>query len=173
MRKYEKIKMIVSEIDGTITEHMNPIDELGNTPFKTYYMKDFEAINELKKHFKFAFVSSDNAISYHLCQRKNIPFFWASKNSKWSTKRDCLAEIRVRYGVDLDEILYVGCQYSDIECANMAGACVCPVDAPRKIKEISYATGDVLENTFGGTGVICVLLDEVLYEEINMRLRGE
>jgi hypothetical protein len=50
---------------------------------------------------------------------------------------------------------------------------VCPIDATRKIKEISYSTGDVLENVFGGTGIICALLDEILYEEINIRLRGE
>jgi len=167
-RKYKNIKLIVSVIDGIITEDMCPIDELGNVPYKSFYMRDFEAINELKKYFKFVFLSSDNKVTYHLCKRKQIPFFWANRNSKFKTKMDCMAEIRTKYHVSLDEILFIGYSYSDVECAQMSGACVCGVDASKKIKDISVKTGMVID-LFGGTGIISSLYEDVLYPEIIVR----
>jgi 3-deoxy-D-manno-octulosonate 8-phosphate phosphatase KdsC-like HAD superfamily phosphatase len=52
----KKIKVIVSEVDGIVTEHLSAIDPMGYVVFKQYYMKDFEAINELKKNFIFVFL---------------------------------------------------------------------------------------------------------------------
>lgn len=167
-RKYKNIKLIVSAVDGIITEDMCPIDELGNTPYKIFYMRDFEAINELKKHFKFVFMSSDNKVTYHLCKRKQIPFFWANRNGKFRTKMDCMTEIRTKYGVNPDEILFMGYSYSDTECAQLAGSCICGLDASKKIKSIATKTGAIIDN-FGGTGLLCHLYEEILYPEIVFR----
>jgi len=69
-----KIKIIISEIDGIITDGSIPIDELGYTPFKNYCLKDFEAINKIKSMFKFIFISNNSSVNYNLCRKKNIPF---------------------------------------------------------------------------------------------------
>jgi 3-deoxy-D-manno-octulosonate 8-phosphate phosphatase KdsC-like HAD superfamily phosphatase len=167
-RKYKNIKLIISAVDGIITEDMCPIDELVNVPYKFFYMKDFEAINELKKYFKFVFLSGDNKVTYHLCKRKQIPFFWANKNGKFKTKLDCMAEIRTKYRVNLDEMLFVGYSYSDIGCAQMAGSCVCGIDASKKIKSIATKTGEVIDS-FGGTGLLSYLYDDILYPELIVR----
>ena len=70
-------KLIVSEIDGIITDGRYAEDEIGNIIYKVYNSKDFDAINELKKHFKFVFLSSDNKINYNMCKRRNISFYGA------------------------------------------------------------------------------------------------
>ena len=110
----DSIKLIVSEIDGIVTEGLTPIDELGNIPYKIFNEGDFEAINELKKHCTFVFMSSDQRINYHLCRRRNIPFFWAKKD-----KLKTLTEIMMRYNVSADQTLYIGSKISDMRCIQM------------------------------------------------------
>lgn len=140
-----KIKIIVSEIDGIVTDHKICIDELGNVPFKNYNVKDFETINELRKTFTFVFLSSDNVVSYHLCRRRNIPFYYAPKD-----KRSVLIKIMQKYGVTPEEVLYIGSTFSDLGCVQLIPFSLCPVDAISDVKTASYY---VLEN-FGSDGVL-------------------
>ena len=109
-----KIKIVISEVDGVITNGVQPIDELGNTSFKNFYTPDFEAINKIKSVCPFVFLSSDNTVSYNLCKKKNIPFFWVQKN-----KRTILLDILRKYSVTLEEVVYIGSKLSDVECMNM------------------------------------------------------
>lgn len=154
-----KIKLIVSEIDGIVTEDLLYIDELGNIPFKAFYRKDFEIINELRKTFTFAFLSSDNSVSYHLCRRKNIPFYHAPKD-----KKESLIKIMQRYGVTPEEVIYIGYSFSDLKCIQMIPFSLCPVDAVSDIKTVCY---HVLEN-FAGAGILCDVY-ELLKPEIIRR----
>lgn len=146
-----EIELIVSEIDGIITEHLVPMDEMGNVPFKEFYMKDFEAINMIKKlGYKFIFVAKDNRINYHLCRRMSIPFFWSEQGKKESF----LAGLR-RYNVSLENTLYIGSSYSDVELFKMAQISICPADAVTDTK----AQSDVVLKTNGGCGVLCEIYD--------------
>ena len=148
---FEDIKLIISEVDGIVTKHFAPIDELGNVPFKVYNMKDFEAINMIKKlQYKFVFVSADNRINYNLFRRKNIPFFWAERGKKEAF----LAAVR-RYNISLENVLYIGSSYSDIELFKMAQLSVCPANAVYDILALS----DVVLKAKGGTGVLCEVYD--------------
>ena len=88
------IKLIVSEIDGVMTDGSCPEDEMGHVYYKVYQSKDFSAINELKKNFKFVFLSDDNNVNYNMCRRRNIPFFWGKSEEE---KYDKLIEVLRRY----------------------------------------------------------------------------
>lgn len=110
----DNIKLVVSEIDGVITDGRQPIDELGNTSFKNFFTADFEAINKIKTKCPFVFISSDNSVSYNLCRNKNIPFYWAPKD-----KRQVLLEILRRYNITADNTLYIGSKLSDIPCMQL------------------------------------------------------
>ena len=158
-----KLKLIVSEVDGVLTTGEIPVDEIGNVLYKEFCIKDFEAINLLKKHFKVAFLSADNRISYNMCRRKNIPFFHDPKDKKAK-----LAEILKRYGVTPDEIMYIGSTYSDLECMRMVPFSVCPDDAVSDVINVSASTLPMLS----GAGVFCALYD-FLKPEIQRRLKSE
>lgn len=109
------LKLIVSEVEGVLTTGRQPIDELGNVPFKEYYTPDFEVINTIKSEIcPVVFISTDSAINYNLFRRKNIPFFWAKKD-----KVPILSEVLRRYSVTPEEVLYIGSKFSDIPCMNM------------------------------------------------------
>ena len=79
---FGNIKLIVSEIDGIVTEHLVAFGEMNVVMFKQFYMKDFEAINLIKKDWGFTFLSSDANINASLCKKRNIPFFFAERNKK-------------------------------------------------------------------------------------------
>ena len=148
--RFENIKVIISAVDGIITEYLSPLDELGNTLFKSYHMKDFEAINELKKAYKFVFISKDQAISYNLFRRKNIPFYYAPQS-----KKEKLVPIMRKYNATPEHIIYVGCSYSDIESMKMAEVSFCTEDSPDSVKNVA----DYVLPYYGGCGALCGLYE--------------
>ena len=148
-----KIKLIVSEVDGVLTNGCVFKDEMCNTVFKQYNIKDFEAINEIKKRFTFVLISTDNAINYNLFRKKNIPFFWAQKS-----KLNVLYNILKKYEFSPTELMYVGGLLSDKECMNLSEVSVCGYDAPATIKKNS----NIVLNTISGEGVLLDLYETEL-----------
>jgi len=165
MEDLSNIKLIVSEIDGVITDGTYPEDEMGHVFYKVYQSRDFSAINELKKNFKLVFLSDDNRVNYNMCKRRNIPFYWG-KNEK--EKYDSLVEILRRYSCTPDETIYIGSKINDVKCCKMIPKSFCPDDAGNYLKKICWAEF----TTSGGRGIMCELLfllkdlikDDKIYE---------
>jgi len=158
-----KIKLIISEVDGVVTEHLTGVGEMNMVMFKQYYMKDFEAINEIKKHWKFAFLSSDASISLSMCKKRNIPFFHAERS-----KAEVYNKILPRYRVTADQVLYIGTSYWDIKCMKLSAASFCTEDSVTQVKNVA----DIVLPYMGGTGVLCAVYD-VLYSDLLQRQRQE
>ena len=158
---FEKVKVIVSEIDGIVTEHLSAVDPMGYTVLKHYCMKDFEAVNELKKTFTFVFLSSDDLINYKVCRDRNIPFYHSKKR-----KKEELIKIMRRYEVTPEEVLYIGNTFSDVECMRMIPFSLCPTDAVLPIRKIATKILTIPS----GIGVLCEIY-EFLYNEIIRRKR--
>lgn len=147
----EKIKLIISEIDGIITDGKYAEDEIGNVIYKVYQSKDFAALNKLKKNYKFVFLSDDNRINYNMCRRKNIPFYWGKNEGE---KYERTVEILHRYSVTPDESVYLASKVNDKQCIRLIPKSLCPADAGSYIKELCWAEFIV----DGGEGVIVELL---------------
>lgn len=152
-----KVKLILSEIDGVVTEHLVGMGEMGIPMFKQFCMKDFDAINFIKKYdYSFCFLSSDAYINLSLCRRKNIPFFHAERS-----KKDLFTKILQKYNVSAEEVLYVGSSYDDISCMQAAGTSMCPEDAVTPLLEIATQVIPV----YSGAGVLSYVWD-LLYKHI-------
>jgi len=158
------IKAVISEVDGIVTEHLSGIGEMNITMFKQFYMKDFEAINLIKKNWLFVFISSDASITMSLCRKRNIPFFHAEKDKKEVFVNNVLR----KYSLAPDSILYIGNSYSDIECLRMSAVSMCPDDAVIPVKNVV----DCVIPMLGGTGILCYVYD-VLYSDMLLRMRNE
>ena len=156
-----KIKIIVSEVDGVVTNGELCYDALANIPIKTFCIKDFEAINEIKKEFKFIFLSSNAFVSEYLCRKKNIPFYHSPKD-----KLDGMKRILRYYSVTPDETMFIGSMYSDIECMQLVPLSICPDDSVAEIKECAL----IHTYSLGGYGVLSELYDGYIRNEINRRL---
>ena len=144
-------RLIVSEMDGVITDGTYAEDEIGNVLYKVYQSKDFDAINELKKNFKFVFLSSDNRINYNMCHRRNIPFYWGKNEDEKYSK---LIEILRRYSYTPDEVIYLASTISDRKCIQLIPESLCPEDAGEYLKNICFAS--FIKN--GGEGIFVELL---------------
>lgn len=153
MMELDKVKVVISEVDGIITEGLVGLGEMDLTMFKQFYMKDFEAINLIKREWKFAFLSTDAAISMSLCRKRNIPFYHAERS-----KMEIYKRITQRFSITPDNVLYVGSSYSDIECMQASGVTMCPEDA---VPQVKNAVDHVIP-VYGGTGILCYVC-EVLH----------
>ena len=148
----KNIKLIISEIDGVVSDGKYAEDEIGNVIYKVYQSKDFSAINELKKNFKVVFLSDDNHINYNMCRRRNITFYWGKNEEE---KYQKLGEIMRRYGVTPDETIYVGSKISDRKCLQLIPNSLCTEDAGDLIKDICFA----YFTKEGGKGILVEMLD--------------
>lgn len=145
-----KTKLVISEIDGIVTEHLTAYGEMNIPMFKHFNMKDFEAINLIKKDWGFVFISSDAAINASLCRKRNIPFYFAERS-----KKDVYASVMRRFNLTPDNVLYIGSSYSDVDCLNMSGVAMCTEDSVPAAKNAS----DHVIPMYGGTGVLCYVYD--------------
>jgi len=153
------IKLIISEIDGVLTDGTYAEDEIGNTLYKVFNQKDWSAINEIKKYYKVVFLCDDNKINYNMCQRRNLPFYWGKgENGKYTL----LSEILRRYSATPDETIYIGSKISDRKCMQMIPYSMYPDDAAYYLNKIAWAPFI----TCGGKGIFMELLD-LLQENIS------
>ena len=148
--EFDNIKFVVSEIDGIITEHLVALGEMNTVMFKQFYMKDFEAINLIKKNWGFVFLSSDANVNLSLCKKRNIPFFFAERS-----KREMYNQVLQRYSITPDNVLYIGSSYSDINCIRMSGISMCPEDAVPQVKAMVNHVIPV----YSGTGILCYVYE--------------
>lgn len=147
----EGVKLIVSEIDGVITDGKRAEDEMGHVVYKSFNAQDFSAVNEIKKKFKFAFLSDDQHISFNMCRRRNIPFFWGKTPEE---KYQKLVEILRRYDCKPDDVVYIASKMSDKKCIQLIPKSICPDDAGHYLKEKCFASFVVK----GGEGIMSELL---------------
>lgn len=146
---FKNIQIIISEVDGIVTNGLDAMDNLNNVLFKNYSNKDFEAINFLKPYFTFVFITSDPAISYGVMRGKNIPFYYTT--NKIESKTDIINKIINRYNVTPENILYIGSKLSDLPCIDVSEISVVPKDAPTELKHRASIVADVN----GGAGIVC------------------
>lgn len=144
------IKFVVSEMDGIVTEHLVGIGEMDTVMFKQFYIRDFEAVNLIKKTWPFAFLSAEASINMSLCRKRHIPFFHAERS-----KKEVYGHLLQRYSMTPDNILYVGSSYSDIECMKLSGFSMCPEDSAPQVKN----TVDHVVPIYGGAGILCYVYE--------------
>lgn len=153
----KKIKMIALELDGVVTEGLVCFTDMPAVAFKQYNLKDFEAIDELKKTFKVVVVSSDWSVNKNLCASKHIPFFCAK------TKKEALSKAMIKYSVTPDEVIYIGHSFSDVDNCRMVPFALCPSDAVPELKRFAKPL-----ESFAGYGVVAEVY-ELLRSEIIRR----
>ena len=149
---FDDVKLIISEIDGVVTNSLFAEDEIGNVLFKVFNYKDFDAINKIKSlGYKFVFLSDDNRINYNMCQRRNIPFYHGRNVDEKVNK---LGIIFRKYGFSPDETLYIPSKLTDFKCVEVVANSICPLDVSDIIKKKcpNYF------NKNGGEGILVDLL---------------
>lgn len=146
----KKIKLIVLDIDGVMTNGKKIYSKNGVVTGKEYNDKDFSAINTLKGlGYDVIFLSGDTRINDSMAKDRKIEIYY-SRN-----KLEKLDEILQFYGLTEKEVLYVGDDIPDLPVLDVVGVSVCPYDAPNYVKRVV----DCVTPSKGGEGVVADVLD--------------
>ena len=150
---FRDIEIIVSEIDGVLTNDSNYLDTMNNVLFKSYCMKDFDIINLLKPYYTIVFLVEDPSISYGVMRTRNLPFYFIK--NKTEKKLDLLYKILQKYNTTPEHLLYIGSRVSDMECMRLAEFKVTANDAILPLKSMA----NYISPVGGGQGVISSIYD--------------
>jgi len=149
------IKMVVLDVDGTLTDGKIYIGVQGET-MKAFNVKD--GLGIIKLHIKGivpVFITERNSeIVANRAKELNITEVHQGIHDK--VKK--LKQVAVKYECDFDEIAYIGDDENDLECMKLCGIKGCPADAADTVLQIT----DFVCKRNGGNGAVREFIDYLL-----------
>lgn len=151
----KKIKMLVFDVDGVMTDGSITYDEDGKE-YKTFNAKDGHGIVRMNKSgFITAIITARNngTVSH---RAKNLNFTELYQGYKY--KLPALEELMQKYNLTYDNISYMGDDLPDICILEKVGLACCPSDAVKEVKDIC----NFKSQYNGGKGAVRELCDFIL-----------
>jgi 3-deoxy-D-manno-octulosonate 8-phosphate phosphatase (KDO 8-P phosphatase) len=143
-----KIKMLVMDVDGTLTDGKIYMGQNGEL-FKVFDIKDGYAINEILPKYGITPIIITSRISKIVENRADeigVKFVYQGVKDKLAL----IKKIADENAVTLEEIAYIGDDLNDLDCIKACGLGGCPADAASEIKEIA----DYVTKKPGGSGAV-------------------
>lgn len=152
---YSKIKLVISDVDGVLTDGGMYYSENGDE-LKKFNTRDGMAFQILREHgIKTAIITSENTkMVERRAAKLHIDFLKQGKHN--GGKLEAAKEICQELGISLAEVAFVGDDVNDIELLEQVGFAFCPADAAGKVKSV---TGIHVLSAKGGEGVIREILE--------------
>lgn len=156
-KKLEKIKLFVSDFDGTMTDGFVYVDERGRETVRVS-RKDGLGVEMLKQAGIKVFVLSKekNSVVRARCRKLGVIFWQGVPDSKG--KESLLKQLTKKYKCSPEEVLYIGDDINDISALKYAGVKVTVQDASPLVKKIA----DIITKAKGGDHAIREIADAVL-----------
>lgn len=150
-----KIKMLVFDVDGVMTDGSITYDENGKE-YKTFNAKDGHGIVRMNKSgFITAIITArNNGTVQHRAENLNITELYQG----YKYKLPALQELMQKYKLTLENIAYMGDDLPDICILAGVGLAACPADAVPEVQEIC----NFKSNFNGGKGAVRELCDFIL-----------
>ncbi len=151
----KKIKMLVFDVDGVMTDGSITYDENG-VEYKTFNAKDGHGLVRMSKSgFVTAIITArNNGTVEHRAKNLNITELFQGRK----VKAPALEELRAKYNLSYDQISYMGDDLPDICCLEKVGLACCPQDAVDEVKDICH----FVSTRGGGKGAVRELCDFIL-----------
>lgn len=151
----KKIKLMVFDVDGVMTDGSVTYDENG-VEYKTFNVKDGQGLVRMAKSgFVTAIITArNNGTVEHRARNLNITELYQGQKFKLPA----LEELKKKYNLSYDEISYMGDDLPDICCLEKVGLACCPNDAVDEVKEIVH----FISSKDGGRGAVRELCDLIL-----------
>lgn len=158
MRQVYKIKMLLFDIDGVITDGRKYTDGK-ELELKSIALKDMDAFGLLKAAgYKIGCVTGeDNAFSRQFVHMQGLDYIRLGCKQK----QQALKEIEEKYHVAFSEICYIGDGKYDIPVLEKVGLAVCPNDAIEGVKQIS----DIVLKRKAGEGCIAEVYELLIHAD--------
>ena len=154
LKKCRKIKLIISDVDGVLTDGGMYYSKTGEV-MKKFNAKDGMGVELLRKKIKFVLMTKERS-QIVLKRAKKIKVDQVYTGIK--NKELLLPKICVEYKISKNEIAYIGDDVNDFNIMKQIGLSAVPSDGNEKIKNIS----DYICKTKGGDGAFRELVDLIL-----------
>ena len=155
----KNIKLVISDVDGTLTDGSIYINELGHES-KKFNVKDgmgFKLLQKAGVKVGFLSHSTKTAAIEHRAKNLGLDFCYAGKMEKVEILKKWIKQL----GIEKEQVAFVGDDVNDIEAMQYSGISACPSDA---IKEVLTISSIILERK-GGDAAFRELVDQHLLAE--------
>ncbi len=161
--KAEKIKLIVLDVDGTMTDGTIYLDNNG-IETKGFNVKDgFAIANAIKEGINVAIITGRKSrLVEKRAEELGIQYVFQGIHNKVIKLNELLNEL----GLSYEETAYIG---DDINCKELlshVGFAACPANAQEQIKNIS---GILILNKCGGDGAVREFIELLIKRKFNGR----
>ena len=155
MCELKKIKLVVLDVDGTLTDGGIYYDANGNE-IKRFDVKDGLGIKvAMEAGLKFAILTGrQSPMVRRRAEELGIQFLLEGVQKK----APALMKLSEEVGVSVDEMAYIGDDWNDLPAMMLTGFKACPDDAAEEIKEIC----DYVAEREGGRGAVRDCLEFIL-----------
>ena len=157
-QKKHKIKLVISDVDGVLTDAGMYYTEDGNElkKFNTHDGMGFQLLRE--NGIKTGIITSENTnIVANRAKKLKVDFLYQGK--KFGGKLESVLKICNENNLELEEVAYIGDDINCFELLNAVGFAACPANATKKIRDIVNITR--LEKK-GGEGVFREFVEKIL-----------
>lgn len=158
VKKVKDIKLIVLDVDGTLTDGKIYYDSAGNE-MKAFNAKDGMAIAQAGKNgIDIAIITGRNSnVVERRAKELGIKHIYQGIDSKV----EALECILNKLDINLNQVMYIGDDINDIEIMKKVRYKACPKDAVEEIKNIS----NIISSKAGGDGAVREVIETVLKKQ--------
>ncbi len=156
--KATRIKMLILDVDGTLTDGGIYIDANG-VQSKKFNIRDGMGITLLQgKGILVGIISHSRAqtILDERARMLGIDYVYSGKESKLDVLYRWIEEL----SLSIEEIAYIGDDVNDIEVLEKVGISICPADAHYKVLQVV----DIVLQREGGNGCVREFIDRFLLQ---------
>ena len=135
MAKLDNIKLLVLDVDGTMTDAGVYVMEDGKQ-FKKFNARDGIGIKMARKAGIEVGIISHSLVTTMVEARANMlgmKYFYIGQEEKMVVLEKWMEELNL----SLDQVAFIGDDVNDFDIMSKVGTSACPVDAVPKIKEIA------------------------------------
>ena len=150
--KVLKIKLVAFDVDGVLTDGSMIYDNNG-LQYKTFNSKDGQGITMLvKSNIKTAIITAKESEAVK-CRFEDLGMTKLCQGVK--NKLAVMKEIVKEYGLEMNEVAYMGDDLPDMGILKEVGLACCPNDAVGEVKSICH----FISQKRGGRGAVRELTD--------------
>lgn len=170
MNNLEQIKLILLDVDGTLTDGKIYYDSQGNE-VKAFNAKDGMAIAQaVSKGIEFGIITGRNSsIVERRAHELGIKYLYQGIQDKVEVAEKLIEKLGITYR----EVMYIGDDINDLAIMRKVGYRACPQDAAEEVIECC----DIISKYTGGNGAVREIVEDVLksqdkWDEIVIKYRA-
>jgi 3-deoxy-D-manno-octulosonate 8-phosphate phosphatase (KDO 8-P phosphatase) len=154
-QKAEKIKLLITDVDGVLTDGGIIYDDAG-VEYKRFNVKDGFIVAQLRKSgiMVGAITGRNSKVVENRCEELHFDFHYHGIKDKYKKLNEVLEVLEI----NLEEVAYIGDDLIDLPILKKVGFSACPADA------LPYISGqvDYISSLQGGQGVFREVADLIL-----------